>query len=395
MANEEQLELLMEDTDQWNEWREENPDIEIDLSGADLEDASLTLVNLSEANLVGANLKSAFLVEADLSNSNLRQASMQEAILHGVDLSEADLRGVQLAEAELREANLTGATLTGADLQFVDFSFANLSLADLVEADLRAAMLVQTDLKGANLSGANLAGAQIIGADIEGTKISGCRVFAANAWDLIGEFYEQQDLILTAGEDPVVTVDDIRIAQFIQAYLRSEAIRKAASSISFRAVLILGRFEFLERKAVMKSLTNKLREYGLLPIVVDLDPPSDDTLNKTVNHLSEIAWFVIADLTNPRTYAGDTRQAEITEIEMPLLPILQEGTTQITNLAELQKSRLTLEPVQYTSAVDLAQAVTPELIDAAIQMHNELVLNQAREPKVKTWKDLRDEKGEK
>jgi len=274
----------------------------------------------------------------------------------------------------------------------VDFSFACLSLADLVEADLRGARFVHTDLKGADLSGANLAGARIIGADIEGAKISGCRVFAAEVWDLIGEFYEQQDLILTAEADPMVTVDNIRIPQFIQAYLDSEAIRKAVYSITFRAVLFLGRFAFLERKAILKSLTNKLREYGLLPIVVDLNPASDERLNETINYLSEVAYFMIADLTNPRTYLGDMR-AEITKIEMPLLPILQVGTSQITNLAELQRFRWTLEPVEYTSADDLVQAVTPETIDAAIRLRNELGL--AQEPKVKSWRELRYELGNK
>jgi len=46
MANQEQLDILMQGVEDWNRWRKEYPDILPDLRGA----------NLSEANLRGANL---------------------------------------------------------------------------------------------------------------------------------------------------------------------------------------------------------------------------------------------------------------------------------------------------------------------------------------------------
>jgi hypothetical protein len=36
MANEEQLSILKKGVEVWNEWREENPEIEVDFSNADL-----------------------------------------------------------------------------------------------------------------------------------------------------------------------------------------------------------------------------------------------------------------------------------------------------------------------------------------------------------------------
>jgi hypothetical protein len=41
MANEEQLEILKQGVEAWNKWREDNPEIKIDLSGANLSEADL------------------------------------------------------------------------------------------------------------------------------------------------------------------------------------------------------------------------------------------------------------------------------------------------------------------------------------------------------------------
>jgi hypothetical protein len=45
MANQEYLDILKQGVEVWNKWREEHPDeVEIDLSGADLGKAKLSLV---------------------------------------------------------------------------------------------------------------------------------------------------------------------------------------------------------------------------------------------------------------------------------------------------------------------------------------------------------------
>lgn len=71
MANQEQLKILEQGVDAWNQWRGRNPDIVLDLSnidtvnlcieGIDLAGIHLASVNLSRFRLVGLNL-----CEADL-----------------------------------------------------------------------------------------------------------------------------------------------------------------------------------------------------------------------------------------------------------------------------------------------------------------------------------------
>ncbi len=56
MANEKHVALLESGVENWNKWREENPDEKPDLEGADLGGANLKDVNLEDANLDGAKL---------------------------------------------------------------------------------------------------------------------------------------------------------------------------------------------------------------------------------------------------------------------------------------------------------------------------------------------------
>jgi uncharacterized protein YjbI with pentapeptide repeats len=114
MANEEHLEILRQGVEVWYRWREKNPDVLPDLSGA----------NLYEANLRGA----------DLSRSDLTEAILIETDLSGADLMEADLSG----------ADLSGANLNGALLIHADLSRAIVGYTVFADLDLRAVKGLET-----------------------------------------------------------------------------------------------------------------------------------------------------------------------------------------------------------------------------------------------------------
>jgi len=99
----------------------------VDLTGANLRGADLSLAYLSKADLsqtslVGADLRIANLSEADLSGTGLPRANLSDA-----NLSEADLSGAYLKEAHLLEAILTNVNLIEANLLEANLSGANLS----------------------------------------------------------------------------------------------------------------------------------------------------------------------------------------------------------------------------------------------------------------------------
>ncbi len=76
MANDEHLAILKEGVEAWNAWREEHPEIEPDLEGADLKRAHLEGADLKRAHLEGADLKRAHLEGADLGYARLDNARL-------------------------------------------------------------------------------------------------------------------------------------------------------------------------------------------------------------------------------------------------------------------------------------------------------------------------------
>jgi TIR domain/Pentapeptide repeats (8 copies) len=142
----EQLAILKQGAQVWNDWRNDHPS---------------DRVTLSKAKLVGA----------DLSGANLSEADLSEVDLTGADLARAILIGAHLTLAHLNGAHLNSAYLTLARLVAADLKGANLSRADLNGADLRGASLREVDLRRANLNGANLNGADLHAADLSETSL--------------------------------------------------------------------------------------------------------------------------------------------------------------------------------------------------------------------------------
>jgi hypothetical protein len=143
MANEEHLILIQKRKDDWNRWRERNPGIVPDLSGAGLSRGDLYERNLAGANLNGADLHGADLAHANLSganlesaklrHANLRYADLSSAILVGADLYDANLYKARLCSAKLMRANLIGADLTEADLTNSNLKGAKLALSQVAQ----------------------------------------------------------------------------------------------------------------------------------------------------------------------------------------------------------------------------------------------------------------------
>lgn len=388
MANAEQLAILKQGVEAWNKWRAKNLGFHVDLFGADLSGA-----DLKQANLSGADLR-----QADLWKADLWKADLSEADLGGASLMGAFLSGAQLGGAHLMGAHLMGANLSGANLREADLSGADLREANLHETDLRGALLMGAVLKRANLSGADLREADLRGTSlirtvIDKAKISGSLVYAINVLDLKGEFEEQKDLIITPSRTAMITVDNVKVAQFIHLILNNEEIRDVINTLTSKSVLILGRFSIPQRKSILDALRNKLREYDLLPIVFDFDRPTDKDFIETIKILAGLSLFVIADITNPKSSPLEL-QATVPDYQIPFVPIIQEGEQPFAMMVDLQKKyNWVLDTLSYNSIETLIKALKPAIIDPAIQKHNELRLTKAQEPKIRSVNDFIEDKG--
>src|SRR6266516_2237735 len=80
MAQQDYLYLLKRGVMYWNQWRQEHPEILLDLSKVTLGGVDLTNINLSKANLTMADLSAANLKVADLSLADIRGAILDGAI---------------------------------------------------------------------------------------------------------------------------------------------------------------------------------------------------------------------------------------------------------------------------------------------------------------------------
>ncbi len=136
MPSQEQVDTLKKGVEEWNQWREANPDSEIDLSDGDLRGANLKGANLNGANMAGAKLQFSNLSGAQLEKANLDRAKFQE-----VNMQNAQFPGAVVTHCNFMEANVQGANFEGADLsgsQFNDDVF-----------------FMKTNLKGTNLTDAS------------------------------------------------------------------------------------------------------------------------------------------------------------------------------------------------------------------------------------------------
>jgi hypothetical protein len=120
-------------------------------------------------------------------------------------------------------------------------------------------------------------------------------------WDIkVDEHTKQRNLIITDSDKPVITVDNIKVAQFIYLLLNTQEIREVIDTITSRAVLILGRFSD-ERKPILDAIRDELRNHDYLPIMFDFDPATNQTIIETVKTLAGMSRFVVADITDARS----------------------------------------------------------------------------------------------
>jgi hypothetical protein len=322
MANQQHLELLKRGGDAWNQWRREHPAGEIDLSGASLTGANLYLADLRFANLEGATLTQAILTHADL---------------EGATLINASLGGADLTAATLTHANLKGATLINANLRGAD-----LRAAVLTEANLERAVLVETNLTGATLTR--------------------CSIYGISVWNVRLEGALQDDLIITHAYEPIIRVDNLKIAQFIYLLLDHKELRDVFNAVTERGVLLLGRFSDggLE---MLQFIAAELRKLKYLPILFDFERPDSRDYTETVKTLAGLARFVIVDLSGPSI--PQELYATVPHFAIPFVPIIEAGRKVHSMFRDLLKYPWVFPPVTFTDKEQLLEVLPSRIIEPA------------------------------
>lgn len=145
--------VLRQGPSAFNQWRADNAEEELDLSGADLRGMELNDMVFAGANLAGANLsrvsaRGAIFSGADLTDANLTGADLTGAGFGYSEVVNATIAFTRLGSAMIQPATLTGAVLTGAILHHTSFR-----KCDLTGVDLRGCDFSRLDLKHSGLDG--------------------------------------------------------------------------------------------------------------------------------------------------------------------------------------------------------------------------------------------------
>src|SRR5437764_1132600 len=194
-------------------------------------------------------------------------------------------------------------------------------LENAIRPDLSGANLIGVNLTSADLTEADLSRTGLVETDFTNATITGCRTYGASAWNVTLVGTVQHNLVITKEGEPVVTVDDLEVGQFLCLILNNTKIRNVIDTITSKGILILGRFSDPQRKSVLDGLREGLRNFDLLPIVVDFDRPTDKDYTETVQTLAGMSMFVIADITNPKSTPMEL-EATVKQFKIPYVPII-------------------------------------------------------------------------
>lgn len=327
MANESHISILRNGVTVWNQWRQENPSVKPDLTGADLSRVTNTVV------------KYANLARVDLSNANL-----DYAYLKGTDLRGATLHGTQCHNATLIEAKLTEASLIGARLSRANFYRAVCTNTDFSDALLGGASFVETE--------------------IEGACFDNCEVYGLSVWGVKGTPRSQINLLVTPPREQPVTVDQLQVAQLVFTLLSNPAIRNVIDTVARRAVLILGRFTS-ERIAILRQLKIALRTRGLIPILFDFEKPSTRNITETVSTLAHLARFVIADLTDAKSIPQELQRIVPSLPSLPVQPLIAANQDEYAMFQDFLQYPWVLAPYKYSSVASLLADLDERVIAPA------------------------------
>jgi hypothetical protein len=166
----------------------------------------------------------------------------------------------------------------------------------------------------------------------------------------LGEGTKQQNLVITPENEPEVTVDNIEVSQFVYLLLKNPKIYGVIKTITYKAVLILGRFT-PERKAVLDVLREELRNRGYVPILFDFDKPATRDLTATVSTLAHMAQFIIADLTDPSSIPHELATV-VSTIPIPVQPILPSSEREFAMFTDLRRRYSSVLPTYHFDTLE-------------------------------------------
>jgi hypothetical protein len=201
--------------------------------------------------------------------------------------------------------------------------------------------------------------------------MTNCSIYGISAWDVQLQGAKQDNLVITLPDQPIITVDNLKIAQFIYLLLNNEEIRDVIDTIGKKAVLILGRFTS-ERKAVLDALREALRTHGYLPMLFDFEKPASRDITETISTLAHMARFVIADITDAKSVPQELMAIVPNLPSVPVQPLILESQHEYGMFEHFTKFPWVLPVYRYADEGSLLKSLQKKVITPAEQKAKKL-----------------------
>jgi uncharacterized protein YjbI with pentapeptide repeats len=240
----------------------------LDFSGRDLTFVDLSGHNLEHASLRGAILALAEITKTNLAHADLREVDLSKATLRNCNLSLAKMGRAELAEARLQDIDARGtrleqANLSHARLENVSFKAASLADASLSHATIERSILYNVNATGLQgractfTAGTTIDATRFTYARLEDTVFRNSRILECSFDEaylqrmlIQGSQLEDNSFVRTHGEGMRFVSVIGRANDFTEADLRNAVIEKCSPRLSFDGANLTGvaRFERMPTK---------------------------------------------------------------------------------------------------------------------------------------------------
>jgi hypothetical protein len=114
-----------------------------------------------------------------------------------------------------------------------------------------------------------------------------------------------------------------------------------------------------------------LRKRNYISVLFDFEKPSNRDLTETVSILADMARFVIADITDPRSIPQELGRIVPNLPSVPVKPLLQVSQQEYGMFETFRRYPWVLEPFRYSDSLDLLEALDSEIIGPSASMAKE------------------------
>ncbi len=306
----------------------------------------------------------------DLSNFHLSYINFENAVFENVDLVNTgfmycNLNKVKFLDCKGRQTLFSQADINNALFHKCTFgstiaAFTKFHSTEIVDSQFFYSNFIQAEFNFATIRNSTLDFSTFAKTDLSDSKIIECNIYGINAWGIIGTPY-QKDLLINDGKGVSISIDNLKIAQFLYLMIENQELRNIIDTISSKVVLILGRF-YSERKIVLDAIKAKLKSKGFVPVIFDFENASSRDLTETIKILGALSKFIVADITDAKSIPQELSHIIPFHPSIPVIPIIQKDQREYAMMEHFYKYPWVLELYEYETKEEIIKNIETEII---------------------------------